>query len=159
MPQPLRKSPYGDNLTVDTSGRVTMPYQPAFQVRLSSTQSLSANTRTKVAFDTIDYENGSNYNTANRRFTAPVTGFYQFNAIVYAYTVSSHEVTLWKNGSLYIRSQFVAAASINPVNGILVATTKLVAGDYVEIYSSVTSNAAIYHSIDRPSVWSGFLVC
>lgn len=146
-------------LAINTDGEVTMPYQPAFQVRLSNTQSLSGGgVRTKVAFDTIDYENGNNYSTANRRFTAPVTGFYQFNTIVYAYTVINNEVTLWKNGALYIRSQFEAPSATNPVNGVLVVTTKLTAGDYVEIYSAVDQAGSIYHSADRPSTWSGFLV-
>jgi len=147
-----------ERMRIDSSGRVTMPYQPAFQVRLSSNQSINANVRTKVAFDTIDYQNGSSYDTTNRRFTAPVTGFYQFNVIVYAYTVANHEVTLWKNGSVYIRSQFSDGASVNPTNGILVVATKLTADDYVEIYSQVTTSATIYNSTERPTTWSGYLI-
>jgi len=147
-----------EQMRIDSAGRVTMPYQPAFQVRLSATQGLSAGVRTKVNFDTIDYENGSNYSTANKRFTAPVTGFYQFNVIVYAYTVNNHEVTLWKNSSLFIRSQFASASNVNPVNGVLVAATKLTAGDYVEIYSVITSSGDLYSSAERPTTWSGFLI-
>ena len=147
-----------ERLRIDSAGCVTMPYQPAFQVTLSSTQSFSANVRTKVAFDTIDYANGSDYNTTNKRFTAPVTGWYQFNCWTYGYTVSNNELTLYKNGGLYLRSQWASPSSLNNVNAHLSVVTKLTAGDYVEMWTALFDSGQLYHSGDRPTVWSGILI-
>ena len=147
-----------ERLRIDSAGRVTMPYQPAFQVILSGTQSISALTRTKIAFDTIDYQNGSNFNTTNNRFTAPVTGWYSFSCWAYGYTVANNELTLFKNGGLYLRSQWAVGSNLNNCNAILVATTKLTAGDYVEMFTEFNTSGAIYHSADRPTIWTGYLV-
>ena len=69
-------------LTIDASGRVNMPKQPAFLAQPASTQSnLAINTDHDVAFATERFDQGSNF--ANPNFTAPVDGKYQFNIHVY----------------------------------------------------------------------------
>ncbi len=63
-----------NRLHIDTSGRVTMPYQPSF--RVSKTSSPSGNQT--VVFDNVHHNIGGHYNTSNGRFTAPVAGSYYF---------------------------------------------------------------------------------
>ena len=69
-----------NSLAIDNGGRVTMPSQPAFSVRATSTQgNIANNTDVAVVFgsgsETFDV--GSNF--ASNTFTAPVTGKYQLN--------------------------------------------------------------------------------
>ena len=77
----------GFRLVVDTSGRVTMPYQPGFKAnKISNLQSISAGVWTRVAFNSVGgtsgFNTGSAYSTSTNRFTAPVAGKYIFTASV-----------------------------------------------------------------------------
>ena len=65
-------------LKIDSSGRITAPYQPAFLVTPATTQSnIAASTNVTIAFGTEIFDVGSNF--ASNTFTAPVTGKYQLN--------------------------------------------------------------------------------
>lgn len=84
----------GANVTVSTSanvieisatGALTPGVTSAFLAYLSTNQSLSANTPTTVEFDTVLFDVHSDYNNSTFMFTAPFTGYYEFNFItVYA---------------------------------------------------------------------------
>ena len=91
--------------TSDGNGNLTTmkTNYPAFQVYLSSTQSISSNTTTKVQFDTEDYDTDNCYdNSTNYRFTPTVAGKY----FVYLQTrfqvfsaLSNIQTLIYKNGS------------------------------------------------------------
>jgi hypothetical protein len=73
---------------IDSSGRVTMPYQPAFSVRPSSDQSnIARPANTTVLWGTEIFDQGGNF--SSNTFTAPVTGRYQLNVNIYAHSVDS----------------------------------------------------------------------
>ena len=63
-------------LNIDASGRVTMPYQPAFHAGATSTVSYSSGET--VVFQTAYHNRGNHYNTSTGVFTAPVAGVYSF---------------------------------------------------------------------------------
>ena len=66
-------------LKTDPNGAVTMPLQPAFNVKNSSNQNnIALATDVTVLFQTEIFDIGSNF--ASNTFTAPVTGKYQLNA-------------------------------------------------------------------------------
>jgi len=68
----------GGSMTLDSSGRVTAPSQPAFLVRPSGYQLNIQNLATTlVAFGNETFDRGNNF--SNSIYTAPVTGVYQFN--------------------------------------------------------------------------------
>jgi hypothetical protein len=95
----------GDFLKIDSSGRVTMPYQPAFYaVSSSSDTDISGNT--VGAFDVTRINIGGYYNTSTKTFTAPVSGTYYFEAVFQIRGASATQqhalgVRLDKNGSIY----------------------------------------------------------
>ena len=68
-----------DYLTVDVTGNVTMPSQPAFNVNKGSTNqdNIAVGGETTVTWSTEVYDIGANF--ASNTFTAPVTGKYQMN--------------------------------------------------------------------------------
>ena len=68
-------------LIVDASGRVTMPNQPRFSAGIFGNVTVANNGI--ILFGTNYLFNPtSSYNSSNGRFTAPVTGFYQFNSVI-----------------------------------------------------------------------------
>jgi hypothetical protein len=65
-------------VAVDASGRVTMPYQPAFLARPASNQNnIAVGSDVDVVFGTEVFDQNSDF--ASNTFTAPVTGRYQLN--------------------------------------------------------------------------------
>jgi hypothetical protein len=78
-----------EKMRIDTSGRVTMPYQPAFYATPSSAQTnlLANNSLVTVAMGTEIFDVGSNF--ASNTFTAPVTGKYQLNLSLYLLDVDT----------------------------------------------------------------------
>jgi hypothetical protein len=66
-------------LTCDSSGRVTMPYQPAFCGYRSagSVGSTGGTTYYTYIADAAQLNRGSHYNTSNGVFTCPVAGVYR----------------------------------------------------------------------------------
>ena len=72
-------------MNIDASGRVTMPYQPAFRAGRNSNYTVTAGH--DIVFDTTSsiyahFNTGGHYNTSNGRFTCPVAGTYLFYAQV-----------------------------------------------------------------------------
>jgi len=66
--------------SVLSDGSVTKPKQPAFLARLSGFQSNVSNTAySTVIFDTEIFDQNADFSTSTYKFTAPVTGRYQFN--------------------------------------------------------------------------------
>ena len=69
-------------LNIDANGHITKPLQPAFQVHPSGTISnLPINTDNAITFGTERFDNNGDF--ASNTFTAPVTGKYQLNLILY----------------------------------------------------------------------------
>ena len=59
----------GDTVSLGSGGTVTNT--PAFMSRMSGDQSISANTATKVDFDTEFFDTDSAFDISNQRFTVP----------------------------------------------------------------------------------------
>ena len=68
-----------DRLTINSSGKITMPAIPCFFVYRNGGVTTTAAT-TALVFTAADVDNGGHYSGNNGRFTAPVTGFYAFHA-------------------------------------------------------------------------------
>ena len=90
-----------ERMRIDSSGRVTMPYQPAFDAYRSSGSYNSGNTVTSMDLNSTRLNVGGHYNTASNslRFTAPVGGVYQFNfRTIIRGAYNSGHVKMVKNG-------------------------------------------------------------
>ena len=72
-------------ITIDSDGRVNAPSNPKFSVQLAvNSASADYTTTSNVLFDTIDFNVGNCVAISNSvaTFTAPITGYYQFNLMV-----------------------------------------------------------------------------
>ena len=68
-------------ITIDSTGAVTKPLQPAFSVHKNGNHqdNMAVGSDVDITFDTERFDVNSDYNTSNSTFTAPVTGKYFFN--------------------------------------------------------------------------------
>ena len=123
-------------------------------------------TITKVTFPAERFDTNNNFDSAtNYRYTAPVDGFYQINAILTFLSPGNTMVFtlgyLYKNGSNLqtFNNSYPAVGVGNQVyaTGNLATLVQLTAGDYLEIfgYADVTSSTVTF---DANSNFSGFLV-
>jgi len=121
-----------EKMRIDSAGRVTMPYQPAFYAYGSSTYVVRAqpvnydNATSGVAFNT-----GGHYSTSTYKFTAPVAGSYMFS--VGAITDSPSGAGgphLVRNGTSFAKSYSLANQRCRNAAGV----TYLNVGDWVAVY-------------------------
>jgi hypothetical protein len=75
-----------------------------FRVKLTTDQSISASTNTTVAYDTVDFDPASGWNSTDKDWTVPSTGMYMVGATVLLSTSpTSFLFDLYKDGSPFIR--------------------------------------------------------
>jgi len=76
-------------MTINSSGYVTNPYQPAFNAYRNSSLAISG--LTSLVFNTVRSNASSSYNNSTGVFTAPVDGQYLFNHKGLYYNMSTSE--------------------------------------------------------------------
>jgi hypothetical protein len=147
-------------MRINSSGFVTTPYQPAFQV-FRTTATTAANF---VVYNSVWLNIGSFYNTGNGRFTAPVAGVYQFNwGSIGGATVGTYRLQLYRNGTeINIDGTLGAQARAEcTVGGTYPSADKtafvsLAVNDYIQIYYS-SGPTALYGDSSGYTHFSGRL--
>jgi hypothetical protein len=111
---------------------------PAFSAYLADNQSISANTFTKVLFDTEEFDTNNNF--ASSRFTPTVAGYYQVNLMLYISAAGSGQGNgaIYKNG-VVTKAQFLQV-SVNQILSVPALVYLNGSSDYIEAYAySVTA--------------------
>jgi len=138
-----------ERMRIDNSGRITLPYQPAFRAYATTAQ--TPGSQVAIIFNNDSATNmfniGSHYNTSNGRFTAPVTGVYVFQVqlLFSGQTAGTGgDTAIYKNGASIIsfnRRRYTADAT--GYGGYLESATtnilKLTAGDYITVVNDASS--------------------
>lgn len=109
----------------------------------------------KVTFLTEEFDTSGNY--ATDTFTAPIAGFYHFDARVgTSGTGGTFILSLFKNGTEFKRGTDERIAT-QALSGIISVTVQLAASDTIDIRSY--GNAAIAIDVTQPTCYfTGFLV-
>ena len=127
-------------LTIDTSGRVTTPYQPRFLVVPSGNANVTYGSQ-KHTYTATAYNVGSHYDTSNGRFTAPIGGFYWFEhrMAMSGGNQATLEAKVYVNGSEFARSylDYDGSTGTDRVQTII----QMSAGDYAEAYTHWSSTS------------------
>jgi hypothetical protein len=149
---------FGQALSIDSAGRVRMPYQPHAEGGVTGLSNSSPSSSTIITFNRVDVNVGNHYDTTNYRFNCPVNG----NYLVHAHAqVNGQTATTINTVNFNIRKN---AASVSGVyesryyGGTAPAYVKLEitdvvyanAGDYLDIYALIsnTSLSLEYGSAD-----------
>jgi len=127
---------------------------PAFSATPSTTQSITANTWTKITYGTEVLDSDNNF--ASSRFTPTTAGYYYIFLKIYtgipnAYLYSN----IYKNGSSYC----VGIIPSGQAGGTTISTILYLNGstDYVEAYTyQGTSNGDIDFSNGKSNTFGGF---
>jgi len=125
---------------------------------VSASQTISSNTWTKVNFDTEHYDPGNNFDTTNKRFTAPVAGYYLITSLIGYSSVQDQKryiSAIYQNGSR-IKTFYTVASGTTNAYCSLSAIVYLDANDYVEIWTYHDATAS--QSLDGQSLFSDFSV-
>ncbi len=126
-----------ERMRIDSSGRMTMPYQPAFQAYNASGQYITG--ITEAAFNSTYVNIGGHYNTSTGRFTAPIAGRYAFHFDGLFDNISSgHHISMRKNGGQLDGSEGYG-------DGLNICLSKsmvwnLAANDYISIFLDTASS-------------------
>jgi hypothetical protein len=150
-----------ERMRIDSSGRVTMPYQPMFSAGRNAGHVAKNNV---YIFNSASVNVGSHYNTTNGRFTAPVAGHYLFSTRLMTDTnggtVGHVSYDIRKNGS-----RFAQAYTYRDTAGShrAIAATQIVylaVNDYVDVYvnDSFTTSGLWYGNSTLYNNFSGFLI-
>lgn len=148
-------------VTVDTAGRVTMPYLPAFFATNAGSQYSNGAT---FIFSATNHNNGGHYSTSTGRFTAPVSGYYHFDFAAYVYDNSNTSIAVQINGSQVSNAD--VAPHIYKGNGATVGVQmtaafsydlQLNAGDWTSINARIGASY-ICNIYGGHTHWNGHLI-
>jgi hypothetical protein len=149
-------------ITIDTSGRATNPYQPAFWAYGNTTATLTfsgAAVAQKVPLAFTYTNRGSYYNTTTSRFTVPVAGMYVFyltTAVsVAATTPQGPGLLLYKNGAV-LNEVAINYSTEAFVQFCGTAIVEAAVNDYFEMYVINYNNSAFTLAVGR-SRFGGYL--
>ena len=79
---------YNKKLGIDSAGRVTMPYQPAFHAQLNNVN-YTASGQINIIYNYASLNRGNHYNASTGVFTAPVSGVYHITQAIATEATSS----------------------------------------------------------------------
>ena len=138
-----------NNVGVTTfTGAVRQKGNPVFIAYRTQYYTLSSSA-TEMVYNNERIDVGSNYNTSNGRFTAPVTGLYEF---AYA-SIAHNDNTVYRyalriNGSepyspMTLELRIHNASSEYGTNGEYVCYVNMTEGQYASVYAKVSSASAI----------------
>ena len=100
-------------ISIDSSGRVTLPQRIAFQGKKSDNATLSASSSTNITFNTTDLAHASWDGTT---FTAPVAGLYRLFINGHKQTADANpmELAIYVNGSAIETGYILGVANCRP---------------------------------------------
>jgi hypothetical protein len=148
-------------MTIDSTGAVTMPYQPAFLAQPASTQAdISTGTAITVVFGTEVFDQNTDF--ASNTFTAPVTGKYQLSYSLYLEAIdtaaSYYEIWLQTSNRIYasvIDPNFVSNLNYLTLTQSVLADMDVGDTAYVTIRQQLGTAQT---DISVASFFSGYLV-
>ena len=125
-----------EKMKINPAGQVTTPQQPA--VRASRTGGNYSGSSTEViVWNNVIYNQGNHYNNSNGRFTAPVSGVYQFN-VMGSVTGSPQNAAIHRasiNGAYQADVFPIASSTVQHISYANSFLLNLSTNDYVQIWS------------------------
>jgi hypothetical protein len=139
---------------------------PAFSAYFSGNPNLSANTATKIAYNTEVFDTNSNFDTTNNRFTPTVAGYYLVTLFAKIYTATNQTsftkgIYIYKNGSNYKEVSFDGNFAYANNNHTLSVTSLVYCNgtsDYIEGYVLIGVAGNLIGGAPNANTFEAFLV-
>ena len=153
-------------INIDSNGHVQTPNQPAFNARATQAQTLNSSWQ-QVGYDALipngTQRGGNNYSTSTGRFTAPVNGWYQFNASWTANNNSDTDGTFYISINNQTGANAVGSVSMPNTGGnydghVISGCAYLAANDYVSIWRYSTVSTTTRTNVVYGGYFSGYLL-
>lgn len=148
-----------ERLRIDSSGRMTLPYQPSFHAT-GSAGGISFSGNLKIPYDTEYFDVGGNYDQANYRFTAPVAGKYFFYASYLTFPNADPAyvtMVIAKNGTTSYGNGFKRATNSAQEDRNLSTILDLAQNDYIEVYAEA-GGTSYYYTASGHAHFFGYLI-
>jgi len=160
----------GSQMTIDSSGRVTMPYQSGFMAGIASTSDATISQNSLVPFNTVTSTNafntGTNFNTSTNLFTAPVSGRYVFSFTLYF--TNSGGSTGNMSAAIRVNGSFISftsgdaygflSATPNSTGGVITSSTSVVLNLSANDTVGVAAKGASIRIYPGNCFFSGYLL-
>ena len=149
----IHRNGFGNVIQADDSGRVTLPYQPAFRAVSAASGDFTTISGGVIPFASAPVNAGGHFNTSNSRFTCPVSGTYIFCFVGFNNGSSGERITFVVNNT----SKFGQGSRMGATNDWdQTAIATLSAGDYVEVKSTY-GGATVYLAPEHTEFSGWFL--
>jgi hypothetical protein len=147
-------------MRIDSSGRVTKPYQPAFRAKLNNNNYVAITNGSVLPFNSTELNIGGHFNTSTYRFTAPVSGSYMFHLMVYTKCDNSEDAYpgIRINGTRVVYSYVAHVSGVTgrqDITNVVSYLATLNSGDYVD--AIIGGNGETYNG-NEESNFCGFLL-
>jgi len=150
-------------MSIDATGAVTMPLQPAFQLNRQGqgNQTISANSDTTIVLATERFDR--NADCASNTFTAPVTGLYKLQAFFYLKDIDTDmnyiqgKITTSNKTYYFIQSTGGYDATMQYVGKNITVLADMDASDTAHIMVYYPSGSDL--TVTDETHFSGHLVC
>jgi hypothetical protein len=122
---------------------------PSFSAKLSSNQSISASSYTKLAFASEEWDVGGTYDAStNYRFTPAIVGKYNIKILIMWENEVSQDkklqLAIYKNGSFYADVENIGSSQSGADPTLMInLDLSLDADDYVEAYAYQSTSGAV----------------
>jgi len=138
-----------DRLSMSSTGILSFPNQSGCRIHLSGNQTINQNSETVIAFNTADFDNQSEFDTAtNHKFTALQAGLYlvsvQAGYSAFSATATNVYVSIRKNGS-QVAAGFSGFGAVGTTGAPSFSCTNLVSlaiGDTIDATTSQNSSGS-----------------
>jgi hypothetical protein len=129
---------------------------PAFYTNISTNQTVTNGSTTKILFNSETYDTNNLYDSTNSRFLPNIAGYYQLSCAAYVGSSASSFLTIYKNGSAFARgTQVNSSVSMQQASVLMYMNGTT---DYAEVYfTNNTGSSVVVEGYDFTTNFTGFL--